>query len=92
MLNTNTRETSVKYTAVLPAVCLAELKILAEEKAIASVSHGIRLAVESFVSDYKRRAYEEDMREAASDKDFLKRTLDTQAAFSTADAEGETEW
>ncbi len=32
------------------------------------------------------------LREAAADKAFLKRTLETQEAFSAVDTEGESEW
>jgi hypothetical protein len=82
------REASVKYTAVLPSMCMDELKSLAEKKVIPSVNQGIRLAVEDFVLFHKQRAYKLAMQEAAADKDFIRRTLEAQKAFSEVDAEG----
>ena len=92
MMNANYRESSVKYTTLLPRECLDELKAMTERKVIPSVNQGIRLAVESFVFDQKQRAYSEAMREAAADKAFIRRTLETQEDFAAADAEGESEW
>jgi rRNA-processing protein FCF1 len=56
----DSREASVKYTAVLPSMCMDELKSLA-------------------------------MQEATADKDFMRRALETQEAFSEVDAEDKTE-
>ncbi|MDR1133307.1 MAG: hypothetical protein LBL05_04045 [Synergistaceae bacterium] len=86
------REASVKYTAVLPSVFMDELKLLAEKKVIPSVNQGIRLAVEDFVLLHKHRTYESAMKEAATDKDFMRRTLETQEVFSAVDADGEDLW
>jgi hypothetical protein len=86
------REASVKYTAVVPSVFMDELKLLAEKKVIPSVNQGIRLAVEDFVLFHKQRTYEFAMKEAATDKDFMRRTLETQEAFSAVDADGEEPW
>ena len=41
--------TKIKYTTVLPKICIDELKDLTDKKIIPSVSQGIRLAVEDFV-------------------------------------------
>ena len=92
MLNVNNRETSIKYTTVLPKECLDELRNLTDKKIIQSVSQGIRLAVEDFVAIQKRRDYEESMRTAANDDAFIKRTVDTQNDFRAVDSEGETAW
>ena len=86
------RETTVKYTAVLPRTCMDGLKTLAKRNAIPSVNQGIRLAVEDFVRKQEKLAYEQAMREAAGDPAFLKRTMDTQDAFANADAEGLRTW
>jgi hypothetical protein len=69
-----------------------ELKSLAEKKVIPSVNQGIRLAVEDFVLLHKQRTYESAMKEAAADQDFMRRTLETQEAFSAVDADGEETW
>jgi hypothetical protein len=92
MLSTNRRETSVKYTVILPKECIDALKALTEEAAIPSVSQGIRLAVEDFVTLRRRRVYETSVREAAADAAFIKRTLDTQSDFAAVDAEGNEAW
>jgi hypothetical protein len=92
MLNANYREASVKYTAILPRECLDELKALTDIKVIPSVSQGIRLAVEDFVTIQKQRVYESAMREAAVDEAFMKRTADTQNDFAVVDADGEETW
>ena len=88
----NAREASVKYTAVLPKECLDELKAMTEKKVIPSVSQGIRLAVEDFVTVHRQRTYEDAMREAAADQSFIKRTLDAQEEFAAVDAEGDEIW
>jgi DNA-damage-inducible protein J len=41
---------------------------------------------------HKRRAYEKTMREAAADKAFIARTMETQREFAVADAEVEDAW
>ena len=92
MLNTSYGKASIKYTTVLPKGCIDELKDLTDKKIIPSVSQGIRLAVENFVAIQKRRAYESLICEAATDKAFIKRTMDMQNDFAAVDAEGEYEW
>ena len=92
MLNTKDKDVSVKYTTVLPQQYLNELKILADNHTISSVSQGIRMAVESFLQLQKRRAYAASLREAAADTAFIKRTTDAQNDFAVVDAEGEEAW
>ena len=83
---------SVKYTAVLPQECLNELRSMAEQNVIPSVNQGIRAAVENYVNAHRLREYQRGIREAAADKAFIRRTMDTQTAFEFVDAEGEAEW
>ena len=90
MLN-QTREATVKYTAILPQDCVDELRTMADKKIIPSVNQGIRAAVEGFVTAYRRQEYMRAMRDAAGDKAFIDRTMDTQQAFAAADAE-DGEW
>ena len=90
MLTQNT--TTVKYTAVLPRTCMDGLKTLAKRNVISSVNQGIRMAVEVFVREQERLAYEKAMLEAATDEAFLKRTMEIQEAFSDVDAEGLGSW
>ncbi|GHV51668.1 hypothetical protein FACS1894216_06260 [Synergistales bacterium] len=83
---------SVKYTTVLPRYYVGELKAMAKKKIIPSVNQGIRSAVENFVSEHKARMYEMEMKEAANDKAFMKRTADAQEMFSVSDRENDVEW
>ena len=81
------REATVKYTAVLPQDCVEELRFMAEKKVIPSVNQGIRVAIEDFLTAYRKQEYSLAMKDAANDKGFLTRTMDTQQAFAVADAE-----
>jgi metal-responsive CopG/Arc/MetJ family transcriptional regulator len=83
---------SVKYTTVLSRECLNELKALTDKKIIPSVSQGIRWAVENFVDFQKKQAYEDSMKSAALDAEFIKRNIETQNDFTVVDAEGEGSW
>jgi hypothetical protein len=83
---------SVKYTTVLPRHYIIELKDMAKKKMIASVTQGIRSAVESFISKYKECMYEMEMKEATKDKAFIKRTMETQEMFSISDKENDVKW
>ncbi|GHT02111.1 hypothetical protein AGMMS50276_31730 [Synergistales bacterium] len=83
---------SVKYTTVLPRRYVGELKAMAKKKIIPSINQGIRSAVESFVLDYRQRMYETEMKEAVSDKAFMRRTMETQEIFSVSDAENDVKW
>jgi len=88
----NYGEASIKYTTVLPKGCIDELRSLVDKKIIPSVSQGVRLAIEDFVTIQKRLEYANSMSEAAKDKEFIKRTLDTQNDFAIVDDEGEEAW
>ena len=92
MVLISTTDTSVKYTAVLPAKFVAELKELASKKVITSVNSGIREAIEQFLTGCKRELYLQQMTDAASDQAFMERTLDTQEAFKHADSEVGGQW
>ena len=83
---------NIKYTAVLPNEYVLELKELAAKKFIPSVNFGIRLAVENFISESKSELYQKQMEAAAKDKQFIKRTLETQEAYANADSEVGGQW
>lgn len=78
---------NIKYTAVLPIEYINELKELALKKIIPSVNFGIRLAIENYICERKRDLYKKQMKEAAKDDAFLKRTLETQAVYDLVDNE-----
>jgi len=92
MLATASGDVSVKYTTVLPKACIEEMKNLADKKMVPSVSQGIRLAIEQFITLQKKQAYTDSLKEAAQDEAFIKRTMDTQDAFSIVDDEGVGSW
>lgn len=83
---------NIKYTAVLPSDYVKELKELASEKIIPSVNFGIRLAIENYIAERKNELYQKQMKEAAKDKSFMNRTLDTQEAFAEVDNEVGGQW
>lgn len=83
---------NIKYTAVLPSDYVKELKELASEKIIPSVNFGIRLAIENYISERKKELYQKQMKEAAKDEGFMKRTLETQDAFINVDNEVGGQW
>ena len=84
--------TSIKYTAVLPNEYIMELKKLAAQKAIPSVNYGIKSAVEKYLEQSRKEIYEKNMKEAAQDEEFLRRTLNTQKDFKFVDCEDIGEW
>ena len=88
----STAKANVRYTTVLPAKYVEELKQLAAQKVITSVNNGIREAVELFLSEARRELYAQKMAEAAKDQRFLERTLDTQSAYSHIDSEVGGQW
>jgi hypothetical protein len=83
---------NIKYTAVLPNEYVLELKELTAIKFIPSVNFGIRLAVENFITESKSELYQKQMEAAAKDKNFIKRTLETQEAFAHVDNEVGGQW
>lgn len=86
------KEASVKYTTVLPRECLNALKDLTDKKCIPSVSQGIRWAIDEFVYAKRRQAYELSMKSAATDEEFVKRTMEAHCDFTAVDEEGEAAW
>ena len=92
MLAAAHKETSVKYTTVLPKICIDEMKSLADKKIVPSVSQGIRLAIENFIATQKQHEYASSLKEATSDNSFIKRTMDAQNDFTVVDEEGVGSW
>jgi len=92
MQATASKETSIKYTTVLPKVCIDAMKGLADKNIVPSVSQGIRLAIEDFIAAHKQLEYVNSMKDAAADSAFIKRTMDTQDDFTFVDGEGIQSW
>ena len=88
----NIADISIKYTAVLPVKFVSELKELASMKVIPSVNYGIREAIEHYIAECKCELYAQQMMEAAENKEYMERTLDTQEAFKHTDSEVGGHW
>ena len=54
---------------------------------IPSVNYGIRRAVEKYLEQVKKEMYANSMSESAKDAAFIRRTVDTQKAFTVVDGE-----
>lgn len=83
---------NIRYTTVLPAAYIRELKELSQEYVIPSVNQGIRDAVEAYLSAQKTLRYEMQMQMAAKDKAFMERLLSAQEDFRAVDEEGMLPW
>ena len=92
MLATLSKEKSIKYTTVLPKICIDDMKSLVDKKIVPSVSQGVRLAIESFIKAQKQQEYENSLKDATNDHAFIKRTMDTQNDFTDVDGEGIKSW
>jgi len=88
----NIPNSSIRYTTVLPAKYVEELKQLAAQKVISSVNNGIREAIEQYLVVSKREQYAKQMADAAKDQGFMDRTLDTQTSFIHVDSEVGDQW
>lgn len=87
-----TVNSNIRYTTVLPARDVEELKKLAAKKVISSVNNGIREAIELFLEKVKLELYAQEMAEASQDINYINRTLDSQADFEHADSEVGGQW
>ena len=86
------KKEKIKYTVVIPTSYVSELKELTSLDIIQSVNQGFQLAVESFIYKKKKSIYLKKMQEAGTDKDFLKRTIDTNNDFEDVDIEIGKSW
>lgn len=85
-------QNTIKYTTVLPVDHIEELKAMTAKKQIASVNQGIRLAIEQYIEQERKKIYASEMQAAAQDADFMSRTLEAQETFALVDAEEMGEW
>jgi metal-responsive CopG/Arc/MetJ family transcriptional regulator len=89
---TGNKNDTVRYTVVLPKKHVSELKEMVRETQIPSVNGGIRLAIEDFIKAQNKLIYEQKMREAAKDDDYMNRIAETEADFSLVDDEEMSSW
>ena len=83
---------TVRYTVVLPKYQVSELKEMVRETQIPSINQGIRLAIEDFIKAQNKLVYEQKMREAAKDKDYMNRIAESEADFKLVDDEEMSSW
>jgi len=86
------KKNTVRYTATLPEDYVYELKELAKEEKIPSVNYAIKEALGVYLKQTRKEQFEEQMKEAAKDKAFLKRTKDCSDDFIYVDSEVSGDW
>ena len=84
--------TMVKSTINISAQNFEELKKLVCEQAISSMTEGINMGIEMLVKEKRRELYQKQMSEAANDKDYIDRTMNTQREFDKIDMEVSGQW
>ncbi len=78
---------TMKSTINLNKYYKEQLEYFVKIKALDSVTEGINLAIEAFVKEKQKELYAAQMKKAAADADFVKRTVGTQQAFENVDAD-----
>ena len=79
--------TTVKSTVNLNRYYKEQLELFVRMNQISSVTEGINAALEAYVKATQKALYEEQMKAAAKDKDFMERTLSAQRDFDNMDSE-----
>ncbi|MGI6769160.1 MAG: hypothetical protein ACOX43_08795 [Bacilli bacterium] len=82
----------IKTTINLKSEYKNQLNELVEEKVIASMTDGFNQAIELFLKEKKKQQYIKKMEEAAKDKNFIKRTINSQKDFDAIETEVSEEW
>lgn len=77
----------IKTTINLKSEYKNQLNELVEEKVIASITDGFNQAIELFLKEKKKQQYIKKMEEAAKDKNFIKRTINSQKDFDAIETE-----
>lgn len=94
-MSTNTggdKMTSVKSTVNLNKYYKEQLEYLVKQEELSSVTEGINMAIEAFVKEKQKEIYAKQMRMAARDAGFMKRTLSSQRDFEKIDTGVDGEW
>ena len=80
---------TVKSTFQLSKYYKEQLEYFVQIKELDSVTEGINIAVENYVKAKQRELYAAEMKMAAADPEFVKRTMGTQKEFAKSDADME---
>ena len=75
----------VKSTIFISIKNFEDLKKLVFQQAISSMTEGINMGIEMLVREKRRELYQKQMSEAAHDKDYMDRTLNSQHDFDNID-------
>lgn len=78
---------TVKSTVNLSRYYKEQLEYLVQINELESVTEGINIAIENFVKAKQKELYSEQMKMAAKDESFVKRTMDSQSDFENSDAD-----
>lgn len=81
--------TTVKSTVNLNRYYKEQLEMFVRMNHISSVTEGINAALEAYVKAMQKSIYEEQMKAAAKDRDFMERTMAAQRDFENMDSENE---
>lgn len=82
----------IKTTINLKSEYKNQLNELVEQKEIASMTDGFNQAIELFLKEKKKQQYIKKIEEAAKDKNFIKRTINSQKDFDAIETEVSEEW
>ncbi len=80
---------TIKTTVNINKYYKEQLEFFVQIKELDSVTEGINLAIENFVKAKQKELYAAEMKKAATDADFMKRTLGTHKDFEKSDADTE---
>ena len=79
--------TTIKSTININRQYKEQLEYLVKIKKINSITEGINNAISEYLKYMQKKLYEEKMKDAKEDKEFLARTMFSQQAFSEVDKE-----
>ena len=78
---------TIKSTININRQYKEQLEYLVKIKEINSITEGINNAISEYLKYMRKKIYEEEMKDAKEDKEFLARTMFSQQAFSEVDKE-----
>jgi len=76
---------TIKSTIYINKSNKNELERLVSLNYLDSITEGINKAIEEYIKNVKKELYLKEMQEAGKDKDYLKRTLESQNDFNDVD-------
>lgn len=83
---------TIKSTIYINKSNKNELERLVSLNYLDSITEGINKAIEEYIKNVKKELYLKEMQEAGKDKDYLKRTLESQNDFNDVDKFEDDKW